>query len=616
MAGDSFQPLSTIQGFVKAEALSDFTPGSDPETADAFVERAKNEISIRDLLTKRGINATVFERKSETFPYVKELMPIGYRDPEMLRDMVDTGTAVVHVGGKVDIYTRTVQIPIEKTIAGIGAYISIKPQVSVSGLPVNPDPTKPAGSISWASRYTIHPFSLITSSVSFNTMMFSAGEGISLVGSNFSRLQDIPLAGASPNEGYGIDGTKDVNCFLLQRLSNLDYHAVITVATEDQLNIPSYLKLVGYIPSIFIARGAGFDYELNYFADTTSITDVPVFTIDRIANLDPVTLDEEGNIPSGCYRIIPNDEMLRFSTKEDARLCFITGYNGTEEDPILNRNGTYANIIDMETGSWLIDQIPLEIGGVVYNDKKYFMGQDFEDQKVEIDGNLTEISFGLYHSDFDIYPDQNYLIPINAILATANVYDEYTMQWDSSKITVYTMGELTDLIFPAGFVVDAYVPGAFVGDGSTYTWNVPVGLSEATVKVVYEQAKLDDMQALLSDDSERIINGGYLAKSFAPAFTWLEFSFYGADDVTVESVTDLAAEYLGSLAAGAPIEVPKIAKYLNENSAYVSSALTVRAIWYDYKGELKFQKSTSSINIERTSCCVPVTDRFSVTKSE
>ena len=65
------------------------------ETNTELIDRAKNSIAVRDLVTGKGFNAILFE----TFPgSLKELQPVGFGDQEMMRDIVFN----THIGGKVD----------------------------------------------------------------------------------------------------------------------------------------------------------------------------------------------------------------------------------------------------------------------------------------------------------------------------------------------------------------------------------------------------------------------------------------------------------------------------------------------------------------------------------
>lgn len=76
-----------------------FSGGDNTESNAELKSRVELAITVRDLVTKKGISYVV----PDMFPFVREIRPIGFRDPEMLRDEI----LGYHIGGKVDIYIRT-----------------------------------------------------------------------------------------------------------------------------------------------------------------------------------------------------------------------------------------------------------------------------------------------------------------------------------------------------------------------------------------------------------------------------------------------------------------------------------------------------------------------------
>lgn len=73
--------------------------GVKRETNTELITRARNSIGVRDLVTNRGLTATLFEN----FPgSLKEIQAVGHGDPEMMRDIKFN----THLGGKVDVYYK------------------------------------------------------------------------------------------------------------------------------------------------------------------------------------------------------------------------------------------------------------------------------------------------------------------------------------------------------------------------------------------------------------------------------------------------------------------------------------------------------------------------------
>lgn len=76
-----------------------FVGGENRESNQELKDRVATAITVRDLVTKKGITYVI----PDTFPFVREIRPIGFRDPEMLRDEI----LGYHIGGKVDMYIKT-----------------------------------------------------------------------------------------------------------------------------------------------------------------------------------------------------------------------------------------------------------------------------------------------------------------------------------------------------------------------------------------------------------------------------------------------------------------------------------------------------------------------------
>lgn len=77
--------------------------GKDKETNTVYIERIRNSIAVRDLVTGKGFSATMFENFAAS---LTELQPIGFGDREMMRDIAYN----IHLGGKVDGYFKTAKI--------------------------------------------------------------------------------------------------------------------------------------------------------------------------------------------------------------------------------------------------------------------------------------------------------------------------------------------------------------------------------------------------------------------------------------------------------------------------------------------------------------------------
>ena len=115
--------------YLRASVPSTFVPGISRETTTAFIERTRQAITTRELITDRAIDTVL----REEFDEILSLYVAGHGDREQMRDIVVLENGVrVHYGNKADIYIasqlqRTTQ---ELVVAADGT-------LPVAELPVN-----------------------------------------------------------------------------------------------------------------------------------------------------------------------------------------------------------------------------------------------------------------------------------------------------------------------------------------------------------------------------------------------------------------------------------------------------------------------------------------------
>lgn len=85
---------------VRVTNVLEFKGGIDRETNTKFIERVKNSIGVRDLVTGKGFNAILFENFASI---LQEIQPVGFGDDEMMRDVIYNA----HIGGRVDGFFKT-----------------------------------------------------------------------------------------------------------------------------------------------------------------------------------------------------------------------------------------------------------------------------------------------------------------------------------------------------------------------------------------------------------------------------------------------------------------------------------------------------------------------------
>lgn len=114
--------IVTVEGIVGATSCSNITAvtgGANPETNEEAIARARNSVTIQNLVTKNGINYVL----TTNFSGIEDIAVIGFGESDMIRDIVSGPSLVsgvpggvltqttnviptngLHIGGKTDIY--------------------------------------------------------------------------------------------------------------------------------------------------------------------------------------------------------------------------------------------------------------------------------------------------------------------------------------------------------------------------------------------------------------------------------------------------------------------------------------------------------------------------------
>lgn len=97
-AGDITSMEAEPRGVANLANRFGIADGRDRETNTELIDRIKVAVTVRALVTGRGIIVSL----TENFTTIEEVTPIGFNDPEMMRDIVYN----VHIGGNVDVYIK------------------------------------------------------------------------------------------------------------------------------------------------------------------------------------------------------------------------------------------------------------------------------------------------------------------------------------------------------------------------------------------------------------------------------------------------------------------------------------------------------------------------------
>ena len=118
----TLNPLSTLFGFVSAEAYTTFAEGVNEETIDQIVARLPAAVSYKALESPTSINAKLQTQFDGTDVQIQALGIQGYGDSAQLRDKHNPmGFAV---GSRVDVYARTFAAPQLVTLIKTGTLVA------------------------------------------------------------------------------------------------------------------------------------------------------------------------------------------------------------------------------------------------------------------------------------------------------------------------------------------------------------------------------------------------------------------------------------------------------------------------------------------------------------
>jgi hypothetical protein len=211
-AGDIVEIVGGPSGVVSVSNDLPFSRGVERESNVDLAERTRLAISVRDLNTEPSIRFIILEN----FNTVQDVQPVGFGDPEMIRDVL-TGTGLslgdlelgsvnqVNIGGKTDIYIKTFSLLSRTAVAS-----NIQPIIHLRDFESGVDSTPGAETYVSISRPVIILDSIeILDPLSFAPTGETLVEGTDFTYASlkptltFSASEDIVLVLTSPTEHVG-----------------------------------------------------------------------------------------------------------------------------------------------------------------------------------------------------------------------------------------------------------------------------------------------------------------------------------------------------------------------------------------------------------------------------
>jgi len=337
--------------------------GRDRETNTELIDRIKVAVTVRALVTGRGIVVTL----TENFTTIDEIQPIGFGDPEMMRDIVSN----VHIGGNVDVYVKNpsftqasddfsaLQVDTTKRAAGSATVAAVLDSTPYNIGHPNIDRTNGApvvksidGVIVYTegSDYTIDDSNGLITRDAGGTIVHVSGSNATI-----TSLKTIDLVGGFVTARVGMVLTISTPATVAGT------YTIKKKVSDDQIEIYGEFPVASETNVWFTYDDLlSISYEYNPVAidvintpatgrENFTITNVPLMSISSIELLDPLSneptgtvLDATGGYGAGGfgaggygvgngpdYRLIVNEPTLRHSYKEDNYISINPTFVGT-----------------------------------------------------------------------------------------------------------------------------------------------------------------------------------------------------------------------------------------------------------------------------------------------
>jgi len=361
-------------GIANVTNLFGIDQGRDRETNTELIDRIKVAVTVRALVTGRGIVVTL----TENFTTIEEIEPIGFGEPEMMRDIVYN----VHIGGNVDVYIKTaslsdgsgdffgIEVDTTRRRATAATVVLLEQDVGYSlGRPVDRTDVEPVvtsidGAVTYAegTDYEIDDATGLISRPALSGVFHLDGAGATVL--TAKTLESVgDFADARPGMIITIDTPASVagEYTVKEQIDNdtVEIYGEFPIASEvnvdfqldDNLSVTYEYNPVT-VDVIKAARTSREDF---------TITDVPLMYIASIEVLDPLSGEPTGDVLSGVggygaggfgaggygvgsspqYQLVVGEPTLRHSEREDNYIEFSEDLVATS----LRVNYRYASAI-------------------------------------------------------------------------------------------------------------------------------------------------------------------------------------------------------------------------------------------------------------------------------
>lgn len=564
------------------------TGGIDRETNTEYIERCKNSIAVRDLVTGKGFNAILFENFGS---FLDEIRAIGFGDVEMMRDIVHN----IHIGGRVDGYTKTANIS-AKTQDFLGVLIDSTRQTRLT-----------------------------------KNVQLTGTEEYPLGVTNLSRDNGVQFVvrQVKPNTAASVQSTVDMSAPI-----DLSTNSYIKVSVDG---VEKTMRVAGVTPAQTTRNEIVAIINNSFGFDVAS----PVGTTFKITSLSPgressvIISDPDAPLNSALLEVFGLPTGDTYIYEGDGPLVFIEGQNHEFDD----WDGTLKRILGTITvqettgestaGVNTFFDVTLDVfDGVNENDILTInSGNDAGDYRIlsvdagtntlTLDANLTETASNIDYlirqggiKDEELLYVEVYYSPLSIDIGKYVLLDEETYERGIrpgredftisdvaflrvsaieiiDPVTLEGLGEFLD--GSAGFGQGGFGRGPFgVGSKAEYrlivnephhrfsAWedsyiNLSQSLQGLSFRVYYDAVtEIETMHDFVRSDEERVLDGDILMKHFLPAYVsgTIQYSVDETDTSIPDNDTlqELVKKFISSQPSGKSLQISDVTQYITRTT--------------------------------------------------
>lgn len=575
--------------------------GTDRETNTQLITRTQKSIAVRDLVTGKGFNATMFE---SFVGFLSELTPVGFGEKEMMRDVQYN----IHIGGKIDGYFKTANVLQSfKNFVGIlpdytrQAYGSTNLQMFYTTYAQAPDgnfdvsngkrpivkQVKSSSSAKFTSTVDLSNPIILPADARVRLIIDGADKTVNVAGSNPASTTKSDIINHI-NASFGYILATSVGPFfqLTSRIKGAGSSIVIEDAT---LGASVLLSVFGIAPPGVIVYGDGpitFS-EISHYTITTDNG-----SIKRVLGPAVVALQATGSVTTNS-NIFTDPTSAIFASVHANDIVTFNPYEPHHEDPSDNP-ATYLNdyrvVAVTDDNTLVLDAtVPFTATDVSYFIKRTGI-KHRETIYIQYWFSPLSIDIGPQVWNFDI-ANNSYYRGIRPNRAEYTVTDVSFLKINKVEVidpvTFEPTGEI--LATGGGYGDGGYGEGPYgIGSGSDYYMivNSPherfsvfedsyivlhpsfIGMS---VRVDYDCVpECLTMHNFVRSEDERVLDGDILMKHFLPAYVdaTIQYKIDSTDSSipTNEDLTTALKEFINKLTAGSSLEISDVYQFITRKT--------------------------------------------------